>query len=161
MQQPSISRHPELSRNHSFLISECQWLTTYTTSVLSSSGTDHDLLSGQCSFILGKRAEYAATVHQVTGYAVAVAFDAGNLLPVALNLHAVYPDHQFVMCSDDDRQVEGNPGLTKAMAAAQTVGGQVLWPRFSDPHSSGSDFNDLCLEEGANSVLSLFNEKDE
>jgi len=86
---------------------------------------------------LGKRTEYAATVHQVTGYAVAVAFDAGNLLPVALNLHVAYSDHQFVMCADDDRQVEGNPGLTKAMVAAQTVGEQVLWPRFSDPHSSG------------------------
>lgn len=49
----------------------------------------------------------AATVHQVTGYSVAVAFDAGNLLPVAENLRAANPGHQLVICADNDRYVPG------------------------------------------------------
>lgn len=94
----------------------------------------------------------AATIHEVTGHAVAVAFDAGNMPPVAMNLHAAFPSHQLVLCADDDRQVEGNPGLTKAKQAAKTVGGLLAYPRFANQASSGTDFNDLFNESGAEAV---------
>ena len=98
----------------------------------------------------------ASTIHQITGHAVAVAFDAGNLLPVAVNLRKSYPNYQLILCADDDRRVDGNPGMTKAREAAEFVGGQMVFPRFNTPHSSGTDFNDLFTEEGEASVrLSL------
>src|SRR5207247_8290229 len=55
----------------------------------------------------------AASIHQATGYAVAVAFDAGNLEPVAVALRAKYPELRIVVCADDDYLTAGNPGLTK------------------------------------------------
>ncbi|MDA8427842.1 MAG: toprim domain-containing protein [Geobacteraceae bacterium] len=94
----------------------------------------------------------AATIHQVTGNAVAVAFDAGNLMPVAVNLRTEFPSHQFVLCADDDRRVGGNPGMTKAREAAEFVGGWMVFPRFYNPLSSGTDFNDLFNEAGEDAV---------
>jgi len=94
----------------------------------------------------------AATIHEITGEAVVVAFDAGNLLPVAEALRAAYPDHEVIICADDDRWTPDNTGLLKARAAAAAVGGSVVWPQFSNPNSRGTDFNDIFLEEGPESV---------
>jgi len=64
----------------------------------------------------------AATIHEATGYPVAVAFNAGNLESVARALRANFPDLVLILCADDDAATEGNPGLTKATAAARAVG---------------------------------------
>ena len=64
-----------------------------------------------------------ATINGDTGHAVAVAFNAGNLLPVAQALRAKYPCLTLVICADDDWKTEGNPGLTAATEAARSVGG--------------------------------------
>ena len=56
-----------------------------------------------------------ATVHEATGHAVAVAFDAGNLPHVAIGLRAKFPDLKIVLCADNDTCSPGNPGLTKAI----------------------------------------------
>lgn len=74
----------------------------------------------------------AATVHESTGWPVAVAFDAGNLAPVAEALARVYPYARFVVCADHDPA-----GLKGARAAAQAVGGYVI-----APHAEGHDWND-------------------
>ena len=55
----------------------------------------------------------AATVHEATGSAVAVAFNANNLKPVAIALRAKFPSLEMVICADDDHLTEGNPGITK------------------------------------------------
>src|SRR5690606_18060110 len=44
----------------------------------------------------------AATLHEATGYPVAVAFDAGNLAPVAAALHKRYRRARVLVCADDD-----------------------------------------------------------
>src|SRR5262249_27530129 len=44
----------------------------------------------------------AASVHEATGYAVAVAFNAGNLLAVALALRDKLPAARIVICADND-----------------------------------------------------------
>lgn len=76
----------------------------------------------------------AATVHEATGYPVAVAFDAGNLEPVARALRALYPEARMVICADDDAATAErrghNPGIEKAEAAARAVGGTVARPKF-------------------------------
>lgn len=99
----------------------------------------------------------AATIHEITGHTVVIAFDAGNLLPVAENLRKAYPEHDLILCADNDRHTEGNPGLTKAKNAAEVAGGRLVYPRFANSASHGTDFNDLSLEEGPDAVRdSLF-----
>lgn len=89
-----------------------------------------------------------ATVHELTGWPVVVAFDAGNLALVAEALRAKLPDVHLVICADNDRGTEGNPGLTKARAAAQAVGGIVIAPEF-EIDESGSDWNDFAAARGS------------
>lgn len=86
-----------------------------------------------------------ATICEGTGKSTIVAFDAGNLEPVVMIIRRKYPHHHIVVCADNDRYTPGNPGLTKARAAAKGVGAKVLVPRFADDQS-GSDFNDLLRE---------------
>jgi len=73
---------------------------------------------------------------------VVAAMNAGNLLPVTENISRMYPDAPLVVCGDNDRFTEGNPGKTKAIAAARAVGGKYAIPQFSES-SDGTDFNDL------------------
>jgi putative DNA primase/helicase len=79
----------------------------------------------------------AASIHEATGHPVAVAFDCGNLLPVAKVLRAKYPHAAITVCADNDTKTAGNPGLTAARAAAEAIGGTVALP--PEPFN---DFND-------------------
>ena len=95
----------------------------------------------------------AASIHEASGHAVAVAFDAGNLLAVAQALRAKLPDARIVLCADDDDRTEGNPGLTKARAAARAVGGALAVPRFGEDRPEGAtDFNDMAAICGREAV---------
>ena len=87
----------------------------------------------------------AATLYEQTGHAVAVAFNSGNLLPVAQALRGKYPCLTLVLCADDDWQSEGNPGLTAASIAARSIGGLLAVPDFSgfERKATDTDFNDL------------------
>ncbi|WP_225043089.1 toprim domain-containing protein [Xanthomonas campestris] len=80
----------------------------------------------------------AASIHEATGYPTAVAFDAGNLEPVARELRSKFPDALIVICADDDAATalcRGiNPGLANAQRAAQAVGGVVALPPRSSDH---------------------------
>lgn len=72
-----------------------------------------------------------ATIHEATGYPVAVAFNAGNLLAVAVTMRDKFPDLPLILCADDDSHTPGNPGLTKATEAARAVGGLLVIPDFA------------------------------
>jgi putative DNA primase/helicase len=94
-----------------------------------------------------------ASIHQATGHAVVIAFDSGNLLPVAQSIRSKYPDMKIVIAADDDHTTEGNPGLTKATAAARAVSGLLATPVF--PENRGpkdTDFNDLARLVGPEAV---------
>lgn len=66
-----------------------------------------------------------ASVYEATGYAVAVAFDAGNLLPVAQALRQKFPEAEIILAADNDTETPGNPGLTRAREAAAAIGGLI------------------------------------
>lgn len=87
--------------------------------------------------------------------AVVVALDAGNLLPVAELLRALYPTSPLLLCADDDWRTKGNPGRTKAFEVARAVDRvQVTYPIFR-PAMRGpkdTDFNDLQAREGLDMV---------
>jgi putative DNA primase/helicase len=74
----------------------------------------------------------AATLHQATGAAVACAFNAGNLLPVALAMRRKFPAMRVVVCADNDTGTPGNPGLTKATEAARAIGAAVAVPQLEE-----------------------------
>ena len=63
-----------------------------------------------------------ASIHEATGQPVAVAFDNGNLEPVAKSLRKLYPDAALIVAADDDHQTEGNPGRKAANGVAKAVG---------------------------------------
>jgi len=105
----------------------------------------------------------AATLHEATGYPVAVAFDAGNLEPVATALRKRYKRSKVLICADDDvlakcqnRECRGrvvlseepitcphcgeahsatNAGITSASSAAIAVDGAWVAPLFADEAS--------------------------
>ena len=93
----------------------------------------------------------AATVHELTGAPVVVAFNAGNLLPVARTYRALHPERPIHIAGDDDhrRAAEGKPnvGREKAEQAAAAIGGQALFPEFP-AGSNGTDWNDLAQDHG-------------
>ena len=105
----------------------------------------------------------AASIHQAMGWTVAVAFDAGNILPVVKALHAQHPEALFMICADDDYKTTGNPGVTQATKAAQHCGGRVVVPGFDIAAESsgddvvaniqrGTDWNDLHVRAGLDEV---------
>jgi putative DNA primase/helicase len=96
----------------------------------------------------------ACSIHEATGHAVAVAFNAGNLEPVARSLRSKFPEARLILCADDDQRTEGNPGLTKAQTSAQAVSGWLAGPDFTgcDLSTEPTDFNDLHRLRSAEAV---------
>ena len=85
-----------------------------------------------------------ASIHEATGQVVAVAFDRGNLEPVAKSLGKLYSNAALILAADDDHHTVGNPGRTAAAGAAKAVGGIVVVPMFPvDRLDRATDFNDL------------------
>ncbi|MDS4015696.1 MAG: DUF3987 domain-containing protein [Candidatus Accumulibacter sp.] len=94
-----------------------------------------------------------ASIHEATGYPVAVAFNAGNLPAIAQAMRAKFPDLPVILCADDDYRTEGNPGMTKATEAVRAVGGLLAVPDFGAGRPEwATDFNDLALLCGADAV---------
>ena len=85
-----------------------------------------------------------ATLHEETGHPVLCAMNAGNLLAVATAARSAWAGAELVICADNDRQTEGNPGVTYATAAAKATGAKLIVPEFPEG-VAGSDFNDLAM----------------
>jgi len=101
-----------------------------------------------------------ATVHEITGGAVYIAFDSGNLLAVARVAKDKHPDATIVIVADDDWQVDGNPGMTAATKAAAEIGALLAVPTFRDPthrQDDDTDFNDMALIEGDEAARQALN----
>ena len=86
-----------------------------------------------------------ASLHEEIGAACYVAFNANNLIHVVRYVRRLHPKATIVVCGDDDRWTDGNPGKTKARAAAIDIGAKVLMPDFTglDLSSKPTDFNDM------------------
>jgi putative DNA primase/helicase len=98
----------------------------------------------------------AASLFEATQLPVIVAFDAGNLMPVAEAIKKRHRAVKMLICADDDFKSEGNPGMSSASAAALSVNGSVIAPIFTISREVGkkglTDFNDLHLGEGLHTV---------
>ncbi|WEN13687.1 DUF5906 domain-containing protein [Rhodanobacter sp. AS-Z3] len=124
----------------------------------------------------------AATLHEATGLPVAVAFDAGNIGPVATALHKRYKQAKILICADDDvfgkcqhcgtrvdlspyrdgntcgspacakEHGRTNTGVVAASSTALEVNGAWVVPVFADANGRHNAF----IERGAK--LSDFND---
>lgn len=92
-----------------------------------------------------------ATVHELTGQPVIVAFNSGNLPKVAAIYRARFPDRAIYIAGDNDhaREEAGKPnvGKLKAEEAAAAIGGRAILPIFAQGEN-GSDWNDLARNRG-------------
>lgn len=125
----------------------------------------HFHLLGSPSWIVLVAEGYAtaASLHMATGHPVAVAFDAGNLLPVAEALRKRYPQTKILIAADNDDlgkcrndtcrarialanhpaecpscgKPHGytNAGVGGASSAAMAVNGSWVAPAFADPEA--------------------------
>ena len=98
-----------------------------------------------------------ATIHECTGETVIIAFDAGNLKPVAQTIREKYPDLKLIFCADNDAYGDVNTGLEKAQEAAKAVNATVIAPTFKDVTTKPTDFNDLFILEGKQAVVATLN----
>ncbi len=99
----------------------------------------------------------AATLHEMTGLPAIVAFNAGNLLPIAQTYHGLDAARAIYIAGDDDRQraaevdAQGRPkvnvGRVKAEEAASAIGAQAVFPSFP-LDTPGTDWNDLAKYQG-------------
>ena len=111
-----------------------------------------------CFFTLADKAEgplvitegYAtgASIHEATGHAVICAMNNGNLLEVAKAARELWPHVPIIVAADNDQFTDGNPGLTKATAAAKAIGAKLAVPQFVDLTNKPTDFNDLAIAQG-------------
>ncbi len=122
------------------------------------------------------------SIRLATMMPVIVAFDAGNLTPVAEIFRKRYPDSEIIIAADNDAFTVGhrfkpadidisslsgtsefwaactrdghliNTGIEKGKAAAEKVGGRCVWPEFSDVTARPTDFNDLHTLDGLDAV---------
>lgn len=97
-----------------------------------------------------------ASLHLSTGYAVLVAFNAGNLLAVARMARKQCPDREIILCADNDvetRKPDGtpwNPGEEAAAKAAASIGGKLAVCPAID--GGKADFNDLHTRRSLEAV---------
>jgi putative DNA primase/helicase len=144
---------------------------TQSLQLISGDGEKKFLSGGKmqgCYFVLGSLKDTdrilvaegyatAATVHEITGLPVIVAFNAGNLLAVSKSVRAQHPSVPLYLFADDDHKTKDNPGLTKAMEAAKAVGGFVIVPNFGNDRPEGAtDFNDMAAHLGKDAVTRFF-----
>jgi len=102
------------------------------------------ILSEAPKFLIAEGFATSATLREQTNYPVAAAMFAGNLKAVAMVLRLKCPRADIVICGDDDRFTEGNPGKTAAIEAARAIGAKWAVPPFPE-NSIGTDFNDYHL----------------
>jgi len=97
----------------------------------------------------------ACSLTEATGMPCLVAFDAGNLGPVAIALRKTMPRAHITVCGDDDWKTDGNPGWAMAARAARAVGGELRlpgpWP--ANRGQKDTDFNDLARLCGPRAVV--------
>ena len=95
----------------------------------------------------------AASVHMATGWTVLVAFDAGNLKPVAEAWRKHCPQDEIIICGDDDAFTPNNPGKKAASEAAEAVSAVAIFPDFSGmERGRATDWNDLHALKGLEAV---------
>ncbi|MFW2106266.1 PriCT-2 domain-containing protein, partial [Acinetobacter guillouiae] len=90
------------------------------------------------------------SIHEATGWAVVIAFDAGNLLSVAETTRKNFPQSEIIIAGDHDKP---NPKTGKrAGNDAAEAAGQAINARVILPNTEGMDWNDVHATGGLEAV---------
>lgn len=117
-------------------------------------GPPHEPGDPESPILIAEGFATGASLHEATGHPVAVAFNAGNLEPVARAVRDRWRSTPIIVCADDDHHTAGNPGLTHARAAARADAGRLAVPDFGSARPpDATDFNDLHRLRGVSAVL--------
>jgi len=97
------------------------------------------------------------SIHHATGFSITVAFDAGNLKPVAEKICKKVGSDKAIIAGDRDswKIAEGKPdtGTQLAKKAASSTGARLVLPVFQKTDGKHTtDFNDLFIAEGVDAV---------
>jgi putative DNA primase/helicase len=96
--------------------------------------------NSQEDFLIAEGYSTAASLYEATRHCVVVAFNAGNLKPVAQAIRRNHPYAKITICADNDTKTPVNTGVEKARDAAFAVNAFLAIPPCA------GDFNDLLTE---------------
>lgn len=117
---------------------------------ISSDGFKKFLKGGEvsgCYFLIKGKTKLAicegfatgSTIHQATGWSVAICFSASNLTKAA----PYFKRKDCIICADNDEA-----GLTYGKRAADDLGCKMIYPP-----NEGQDFNDLTIDEAKRCLI--------
>ena len=106
--------------------------------------------------ILSEGPSTGMSIYQATNIPTVVTFGAGKLESIASIIRAKYPNSKIIIAGDDDRFNSINTGRNKALIAARKVNGISIFPKFKDLSTKPTDFNDLHILEGLETVKEQF-----
>ena len=101
------------------------------------------------------------TIHAATRTLVIAVFGQSDLLAVATEIRRLHPTTSIVVAAVNDRWsyhengewLMPNPGVGRAIEAAESVGARLAIPDFADLTGRPTDFNALRRREGRQEVL--------
>ena len=101
----------------------------------------------------------AASLHAATKLPVVVAFNGGNLKPVAEIIREHNPKATIIIAGDNDLKSERNIGSDKAYEASGAVNGKVILPLFTKEEADKglTDWNDLASSRGQETASKTIN----
>ncbi len=101
----------------------------------------------------------AISLYEATKIPVVVAFDSGNLAPVAQNIRAQFPTAHIIIAADNDHKREVNVGIACATKASQLINAEVRTPNFgkSELIQGLTDYNDYAKSRGIPALAQEFN----
>ncbi len=110
-------------------------------------------------FIIAEGFATGATLHETTGWPVAITVNADAMPTVSMYLREFYPDAQIIIAADDDISSK-NKGESKATEAAFAINAQISLPPFDrsvvESTRDFSDWNDYARVYGKGNVADKF-----
>jgi len=111
------------------------------------SGGYHVIGNPGDTILIGEGYATLSSTYKATGFCSVIAFNAGNLKPVAEIIKDKFPNTKLILVADNDQWKDSNTGVEKATDAAKAIGAYIAIPQFKDVKTKPTDFNDLyCLE---------------
>lgn len=96
-------------------------------------------------FVFAEGFATGASIHESTGDMVFCCFDLGNMVEVVKQVRASRPDAILIIAADNDTETDGNPGMTRATAAAIAYHAHLAAP-------PPGDFNDFVVRARDNGL---------
>jgi len=98
----------------------------------------------------------AGSICMAKGLPVVNCLDADNLVATIVLFREVFPEHDFIVASDDDtaKPHVGNAGMRAALISSFRTGARITSPKLMGE----KDFNDIHVKHGLSAVESTFDQ---